>query len=97
MFDPRTRIAQMHASRSGGNTIVLELWDDAGQYWTITSASSPEEQDYGCLYFNDQTPMSRNEELALLGALEAYLAAGRADGASEDLRLLRDLIKQKGQ
>jgi hypothetical protein len=96
MFSAATTIREIHASLSGTSTIVLELWGEDGGAWTVTTGSSPEDYDYGCLYFNDDTPMSRPEELVLLRVLDAYLAAGGADDC-EYLRFVADLLRAKGQ
>lgn len=97
MFDAATRISEIYASRSGESTIVLELSDDEDGYWTVTTGSSPQDHDYGCLYFNDENPMSRAEELLLLGVLDDYLASGGGADGVEDLRFVADLLRTKGQ
>ena len=97
MIDSTVRITDVNSSRTGGSTIILEVCGERDDCWIITTTDSPDETDYGCLYSDDQHPMSRTEELLLLNILEAFVVSADNGRELNDICFIINLIKSKNQ
>jgi len=97
MFEHDLRVTEINSTHTGGSTLILELCGDGEAFWIITTATSHEEGDYGCIYFDDEHQMSREEEIVLLEVLEAYVSSTPLEQVTDGVAFVINLIKSKGQ
>lgn len=97
MFEQDLRVTEINSTHTGGSTMILELCGEDEAFWIITTATSSEEGDYGCLYYDDAHQMSREEELVLLEVLEAYVSNTPLEKVTDGVAFVINLIKSKGQ
>lgn len=96
-MDSTLNPTDINISRTGGSTILMEICGEKDDFWIITTTDSPEEADYGCLYFDDTHPMSRHEEIHLLKVLETLSANSDKAKKSDEVNFIIGLIKSKNQ